>query len=623
MVSIRWREWGRNGAGFGYGVLALFFGWTLPVLAEVTEAVRPNILWLDAEDANVNWIGAYGNPAATTPNIDQLAAEGFLYSHAFANAPVCAPSRSTWITGVHAVSMGTHPMRSQNRIPHETIRYYPDYLRAAGYYATQPGKTDYNIGGRPDKQAWNPGDWRRRGDGQPFFHVAHFFQSHESQAFGAVDNTRHDPVFQRLRAYHPDLTQIRNNYAHYADAVERMDAAIGRTLAQLEEAGLAENTIVIFTTDHGGVMPGSKRFLTDSGTHAPFIIRIPEKFKHLWPTEKPGAIVDRLVSFVDMPKTWLSLAGAEVPDTMQGRIFLGPDQEPEREFHFAFRGRMDERFDQVRAVREKRFLYIKNYMPYVPAGQRLDYLWRMEATQAWVKHHEAGLTDDVTGRFFRPRPVVEELYDTVRDPDNVINLAGRAEHQADLERMRRALREWQLEVHDAGMLSEEAMLRRAARHDTTIYEMVRDPDVYNLPAYLDAADVALAMDSENLEILIRFLDHADAGIRYWGTAGLLMLESANPEVVLALKSQLQDEAHDVRAMAAWGLIRTGKELDAARACLIELLETDSYASLLALNIIELTNDDLSNYLPALREVKDGTGGYSGRMRDYLLALADK
>lgn len=609
--SARDRFWG--------AAWALLIGCALSASAGVPGEVRPNILWLDAEDANVNWIGAYGNPAATTPNIDQLAAEGFRYSHAFANAPVCAPSRSTWITGIHAVSTGTHPMRSRNEIPHEAIRYYPDYLRAAGYYAPKPGKTDYNIGGRLDEEAWDEGHWYRRGENQPFFHVAHLFQSHESHAFGEVNDTHHDPALQRLRAYHPDLTPIRNNYAHYADAVERMDAAVGQALARLEEEGLADDTIVIFTTDHGGVMPGSKRFLTDSGTHAPFIIRIPEKFKHLWPAEEPGMTIARLVSFVDMPKTWLSIAGAEVPDAMQGRIFLGPEQEAERDFHFAFRGRMGERLDQVRAVRGKRFLYIKNYMPYVPAGQRLDYLWRMKATQAWAEHHGANLTDEITGRFFRPRQVVEELYDTVRDPDNILNLAARAEHQEDLERMRAALREWQLEVYDAGMLSEEAMVRRAARHGTTIYEMVRDPELYDLPAYLDAADVALAMDSENLELLVRFLDHDDAGLRYWGTAGLLMLEEPSLKVVRALKSQLQDKAYDVRAMAAWGLIRAGEELDAARACLIDLLEKDSYASLLALNIIDLTNDDLSVYLPAVRAAKDG--GYPGQMRGYLLGVA--
>ena len=581
---------------------------------------QPNILWVDAEDANVNWFGCYGNPAATTPNIDRLAGDGFRYTRAFANAPVCAPSRSTWITGLLAISMGTHPMRSRYHIPHDRIPYYPDLLRAAGYYCTNPGKTDYNIGGRPDRDCWDDGGedvWQKLRENQPFFHVAHFGASHESSAFGYVDNTRHDPALQRLRAYHPDVPGIRKNYAHYADAVELMDARVGALLAQLDE-GLADSTIVIFTTDHGGVMPASKRFLTDSGTHSPFIIRIPEKFRHLWPAEQPGMTVDRLVSFVDMPKTWLSIAGAQVPSHMQGRIFLGPDAEPERDTHFAFRGRMDERYDEVRAVRDRRFLYIKNYMPYVPAGQRLEYLWRMAATQAWETHHQAGGTDEITGRFFRPRPHVDELYDTDRDPDNVINLAGRPEHQQDLEAMRAELRNWQLTIYDAGLIPEQMMARRAAEHDTTIYEMVRNPDLYDLPGYLDAADVALETDPGNAGRLIELLQSDDPGMRYWGAVGMLMLEELGGASVDALKSRLGDASHEVRAVAAWGLIDAGEETDVARACLIALLEEGSYASLRVLNFIDHLNEDPAIYRSAV-EAAQGPG-YVQSMKAYLLEV---
>ena len=580
---------------------------------------QPNILWLDAEDANVNWIGCYGNPAATTPNIDRLAGEGFRYTRAFAHAPVCAPSRSTWITGVLAVSMGTHPMRSRYHIPHEKIPYYPDLLRAAGYYCTNPGKTDYNIGGRADRDCWDGGEknpWQSLRENQPFFYVAHFGASHESQAFGSVDNTRHDPASQRLRAYHPDVPGIRKNYAHYADAVERMDARVGEMLARLEADGLAESTIVIFTTDHGGVMPASKRFLTDSGTHSPFIVRIPEKFRHLWPAEQPGTPVDRMVSFVDMPKTWLSIAGAEVPGHMQGRIFLGPNAEFERDTHFAFRGRMDERYDQVRAVRGRRFLYIKNYMPYVPAGQRLEYLWRMAATQAWEAHHRAGGTDEVTGRFFRPRSHVEELYDTERDPDNVINLAGRPEHREDLEAMRAELRNWQLATYDAGLLPEEMMARRAAEHGTTIYEMVRDADLYDLPGYLDAADRALEANPKNTGRLIELLESTDPGMRYWGAVGMLMLDDLSGHAVEALKSRLDDPSHKVRALAAWGLIDAGREREVARACLIALLEEGSYATLRVLNIIDRLNEDPAVYRAAVKATRGGDN--IRKMKEYLL-----
>ncbi len=582
-------------------------------------AVRPHILWLDAEDANVNWFGCYGNPAATTPNIDRLAEEGFRYTHAFANAPVCAPSRSTWITGVMALSMGTHPMRSRYAIPHDSIPYYPDLLRAAGYFCSAHGKTDYNIGGRPDGQCWDARGqhvWQERAEGQPFFSAVHFPDSHESRAFGNVDNPRHDPARQRLRAYHPDVPGIRNNYAHYADAVQRMDQLVGQTLQQLEEDGLADRTIVIFTTDHGGVMPASKRFLTDSGTHCPLIIRIPEKFRHLWPAEQPGMTVDRLVSFVDMPKTWLSLAGAEVPEHMQGRIFLGPDQEPERTTHFAFRGRMDERYDSVRAVRDKRFLYLKNYMPYVPAGQRLNYLWQMVATQAWQAHHRAGLTDAITGRFFRPRPQVEELYDTHRDPDNIVNLVDCPAHAEILERMRAELRGWQLEVYDAGMIPERMMARRAAAKGTTIYEMVRDPERYDLEAYLDAADLALEADPANMEKLLELLEQQDPGLRYWGTAGLRMQDSLCSDAVAALQTLLADSSHEVRALAAWTLLAGGHVQEAAQNCLIELLEDGSYASLLVLNVIDHVAEDVQVYLPAVQNAQGGN--YVDRMKEYLL-----
>jgi N-sulfoglucosamine sulfohydrolase len=582
--------------------------------AQQAEPARPNILWLDAEDANVNWFGCYGNPAVRTPNIDRLAAEGFRYAHAFANAPVCAPSRGTWITGMHALSIGITPMRSRNAIPHERIRYYPDYLREAGYFAIQPGKTDYNIGGRPDRAAWHRGaDWNDRAPDQPFFYVAHFNHSHESRAFGDIRNPRHNPARQRLRAYHPDIPAIRLNYAHYADAVQQMDAHVGRLLQRLEADGLAEDTIVIFTTDHGGVMPGSKRFLTDSGIHAPFIVRIPEKFKHLWPAEEPGMTVERLVSFVDMPKTWLSITGAEVPDYMQGRIFLGPDTEPEAEMHFAYTSRQAERFYEMRAVRTKDLLYIKNYKPYISTGQPLSFLWMMVASRAWEQHHRDGLSDEITGAFFQRRQPVERLFDVRNDPDNVINLVDHPDYQEELATLRTALREWQLEIRDSGILSEEEMARRASEREMTLYDLVRDPEAYPLERYLDAADFALAAEPANQAELISYLNDSDSGICYWGVIGLLLLEQRSPPALAALLELLTDEAHDVRALAAWALFESNHGVDKVRAALNNLLAEESYATLLVLNVIDLMNDELSHYMESVRRL---SGGYAPRMRDY-------
>ena len=292
--------------------------------------------------------------------------------------------------------------------------------------------------------------WKKREPGQPFFAVVNFTESHESKAHGDVEGTKNDPAEMKLFSYHPDLPVIRKNYAKYADAVENMDSKVGECLAELENDGLADNTIVIYNSDHGGVMARSKRFVYSSGIHCPLIVRIPEKFKHLYPADKPGMTVDRLVSFIDMPKTWLSLAGAEIPATFQGRVFFGDGAEPESPFHFAFRERADERLDNVRVMRDKRFSYHKNYMPFAPAGQHLAYLWKAKATPTWEQHHREGKTNDVTGRFFRAR-VSEEFYDNESDFDNVNNLIESEEHQEKIALLKKELRKKQLELFDSGL----------------------------------------------------------------------------------------------------------------------------------------------------------------------------
>ena len=589
-------------------VLMLF---AVPVFGEE----RPNILWLTCEDNNVNWVGCYGNPYADTPYIDALAKEGFQYMHCYANAPVCAPSRSTWITGVHAISMGTHPMRSRYPIPHNTIKYYPDYLKSAGYYVSNAGKTDYNIGGRDDKSPWDSSrvDWKVLQQKQPFFQIINTTKSHESKAFGDIENTTHDPKNVRLAKYHPDIPELRKNYAHYHDQVKKMDADIGASLAALEAAGLADNTIVVHNSDHGGVIARSKRFLFNSGTHCPLIIRIPEKFKHLRPAE-PGTKINDIVSFIDMPKTWLSLAGAEIPDIMQGKIFLGPDRE-KRDLHVSFRGRMDERCDNVRAIRDGRFLFIRNYMPYAPWGQHLNYLWNMKATLAWEKHHREGKTDAVTGRFFGPKPMIE-LYDTSSDPDNVNNLAGNPEYANQIKRLSEALDDWQEEIHDSGLLPESEMVKLSEDTGKTIFEIVRDPKLYNLRGLQEASAIALSENKANLPSLYKNLESSDAGIRYWGIVGIFNIQDKDKVDEDKVRKLLKDDSHHVRVMAAWVLYRAG-DVERAQAVWNELLAESSYASLKIFNIVDWIGDGHEAYAEAMAKCSYDHGGYVKRMQQYL------
>ena len=582
----------------GCGLLGFRHSWAD---AASTEN-RPNILWLTSEDNGIFWVSCYGGTNCRTPNIDKLAQEGFRYTHCFDNAAVCAPTRSTWITGMYAISNGTQPMRSRNNIPHDVIKYYPDLLRKAGYHTSNWTKTDYNIGGRPDKACWDLMDrkirfgWRKRKPGQPFFAVVNSTNSHESRAHGKVEKTRNNPDKMKLHSYHPDLPAIRKSYAKYADAVENMDNDIRQTLDALKEDGLYENTIIIYCSDHGGVMPRSKRFLYSSGTHCPLIVRIPEKYKDFWPAEKPGMTVDRIVSFVDMPKTWLSLAGAEIPDTFQGSVFLGEGIEPEPEYHLSFRERADERCDFVRMIRDKRFSYYKNYMPYAPAGQYLAYLWKILAAPAWEKHHREGKTDKITGRFFRPR-VSEEFYDTVKDFDNVHNLIEDPKHQKRIAKMKRAMRKKQLELYDSGLLPESMRERRARRHNVTIYEMVRDPKLYPLELYLDAADMALERNSDNLPMFIKGMSNSDSGIRYWAVVGLHLLQDNAASAIEILENMLQDESDEVRIMTAWTLVKLGRKKTGLE-CLRNLLNNGTTTQRKLLNVLDWMGADA---VPLVRE----------------------
>lgn len=530
---------------------------------------RPNILWITSEDNSISWVSCYGSKNARTPNIDQLAAEGFRYKHCFDNAAVCAPTRSTWITGHYAISLGTQPMRSRYTIPHELIPYYPDQLKKAGYFVGNGGKTDFNIGGRDDKDTWKGGgSWEKREPGQPFFTIKNIGDSHESRAFPKANPPVTDPAKMTLHAYHPDLPDVRQTYARYADAVGNMDRKVGEVIASLKEDGLYEDTIIIYCSDHGGVIARSKRFLYSSGTHCPLVVRIPEKWKQWWPAEKPGMTVDRIVSFVDMPKTWLSLARADIPTGYQGRIFLGPDTEPAPKYHLSFRERADEACDMVRGMRDQRFAYIKNYMPWAPNGQQLRYMYTMEATRAWHKHHREGKTNAVTGRFFRSR-VSEEFYDTVNDFDNVDNLIDDPNRQEKIFELRAALRQRQLELHDSGLLPEAMRARRAEENKVTIYEMVRDPNLYPLERYLDLSDLALSRDPKNLDTFVSALADADEGVRYWGICGLFLLEAKAKPARAAIEKALNDEAGEVCMMAAWAMDKMGHK-EIADATLLAL-----------------------------------------------------
>lgn len=419
---------------------------------------KPNILWIVSEDNSAYYLHCYGNRFATTPNIDQLAKNGFLYTHAYANSPVCAPARNAILTGAYAASNGNEQMRSYYYTS-DQVGTYAAYMRQAGYYCTNNDKTDYNSKTLDPKAIWDESShkahYKNRPEGKPFFAVFNLFESHESCLHKPIPDSllRHNLQALELAPYHPDTREIRHDYAQYYDKIEEMDARVGELLKELEESGLADNTIVFYYGDNGGVIARSKRFVFESGTHIPLIVSIPEKYKHLYPANKPGEKIDRLVSFVDLAPTVLSLAGAPIPDYMQGYAFLGEAKTADPEYAFMTRGRMDERYDHSRAVRDKQYRYIRNYMPFRIYGQHISYLYNAPSARSWLESYKAGKCNETQRVFWNTKPV-EELYNLENDPWEIHNLAFDPEYKDVLMRMRTALTGWISSVKDVGLIPE-------------------------------------------------------------------------------------------------------------------------------------------------------------------------
>ena len=543
---------------------------------------KPNILWIVSED-NSPLLGAYGDTFATTPHIDQLAQQSLVYDNAFANTPVCAPTRFSILTGLHASVMGTGNMRSRNRVP-AFVEPYTHYLQAAGYYVTNDSKTDYNYAtvdteaGKAltysewqvlDSRLWNEGSYTDRAPEQPFFHVYNIFESHESRLHSPIKNRQHDPTQVTLPPYHPDTPEIRADWAQYYDRITQMDALVGKKLAELKAAGELGNTIVFYYSDHGGALARSKRFVYDTGTKIPFMVYVPTQFKHL--VQHPmGERTAQIIDLVDLAPTLLYLAGVESPDYMHGENIFSANTKGQKEYAYLYRGRMDVRIDLVRALRGKRFKYIRNYMPQRPNGQHLEYLWKAASVRSWQQKCQQGQCNKTQQRFWQARPA-EELYDTHTDKWEVNNLAVNPLYKRTLLKMRAALKSENRRYKDVGFIPEGELAARTKA--ITGYELVRQ-DGFPIELIIDTAEIASLGNHKNIPLLSERLEHPEASVRYWSALGLgILKEQARPAKGL-LEKRLQDSSADVQIAAAEALIHLG-DSEQALGVLITQLKNES------------------------------------------------
>ncbi len=566
--------------------------------ARAAEANRPNILWLVSED-NDTFLGCYGDRLARTPTLDRLASRGVLFEHCFA-WPVCAPSRFALITGMYAAGCGpAEHMRAQGKIP-AWLKGFPALLRQAGYYTSNNSKTDYNspinIG-----QAWDAcgrkGNWRNRANPrQPFFSVFNHEVTHESCLFPEQELplpfAPTDPAKVRIPPYQPDTLEMRRDWGRYYDYMALLDNQIAAKLKELEQAGLAEDTIVFYYSDNGGVLPRSKRFLQESGTHVPLIVYFPPKWQHLAPAP-PGSRIADPVSFVDFAPTVLSLAGVKIPGYMQGCAFAGPARAAPNDFVFITRDRMDAHYDMMRAVMNVRWLYIHNYRPDLPYVQPLDYMFQARGYQSWARAAAQGKLTAATAQFWGPKPT-EELYDMSADPDSVKNLAGDPAHRETLERMRAALRQRVLEIKDNGFIPEGSPLEG--------YEASHVRGAYPVERVFALATLASERNSARLPELMAALEDASEPVRWWGAQGCTMLGPEAAPAEAPLTKCLEDPSGAVQVAAAEALARLGKTGLALPVLMRWVQNTNApYFALQAGNVLQRLGEHARPVLPALTQ----------------------
>lgn len=547
----------------------------------------PNILWIVAEDLSP-YLGCYGDANAITPNLDKLATEGTRYLNAFANTAVCAPARSTLITGMYASTTGTHNMRSTYNIP-SYIRSYSQYLMDKGYYCTNNAKEDYNSS-MLKRNIWDESSdkahYKNKKKGQPFFAIFNVGISHEHVIHNYdPKDLVHDPSKMNLPPYHPDSPDIRKDWAKSYDNITLMDKQVGEILKDLKKSGQEDNTIVFFYGDHGGILPRSKRFLYDTGTRVPLLIKFPPKYMKLAPT-KPNGTDDRLVSFIDFGPTVMSLAGIPTPEHMDGKPFLGKYNSEAPDHVNFFRGRMDERIDYMLGVCDKGYRLIYNFYPDRPTGQHISYLWRAAAARAWEQAYRNGQCSEAQSYFWEKKPTVE-LYDMKNDPWEINNLADKPEYKIVKEKLFGKLIDNAINTKNASFIPESELIE--INRTGTIYEYAQSEN-YPIEQIVDVAIKSATGDEDNYALFQKGITHKNATVRYWSLIGLTRIAAQEWDTQQAIKELLNDDCPDVAILAAKTLYQIGQTGIASETISKYLNEEHLGIKLIAINAIQQIGD---------------------------------
>lgn len=533
------------------GITAVFAASFSNPEAKGQTVPKPNILWITIEDTSPQFIGCYGNKNARTPVIDKLAAEGVRFTNAFSTGTVSSPSRTALITGVKTYCAGTGHHRSKYNLP-GFIKGFPYYLKQQGYYTSNNAKTDYNVHNEAGfiEEAWDESSgkagWWNRKAGQPFFAVFNFLDSHQSRTMTESYDWYQKNVLAALKTeeqiyedgfeippiYH-DSPEMRKHHARVYNSLKLTDNKIGEILARLDKEGLRDSTIIFFFADHGEGIPRGKTNGIDFGYRVPFIVWFPDAYKHLSPWGTGGVVANDLVEFTDLAPTVISLAGGQVPAHMNGKTLIGPNRSRPAGHLILSSDRSDNGIDMVRTVTDGRFLYSRNFMPFIPELRYIRYMEISEIKQQMRQDYKNGKMNAFQKSMFGDRPP-EYLFDLKNDPWETRNLAGDPKYAPVLEKMRKNLTDEMLSVRDVMLLPEyEIGLMQAS---TNAYEFRMDDQKFPVAGILEAASLSGFRSKEVADKQINMLKDKNNIVRYWAILGL---RSQQSKVLASFKKEIK------------------------------------------------------------------------------------